>query len=375
MDHYVGLDVSVRETSVCVVDETGKLLKEAKVPTEPGSIASLLAKGGYVCKRVGLEAGPMSQWLYAELAAVGLPVICVEAQHMRSALAAQRNKTDRNDARGIAQMMRVGLYRPVHVKTLQSQERRLLLTARKLLQAKLLDLEADLRGTLKNFGLRVGVVGKGGFRQRVRELIEGREALTGVMSALLEAHAALQTQYNILHKRLLDLVRNDPLCRRLMTAPGIGPVIALTFQATVDVPTRFPKSRLVGAHFGLRKRYTSGETDHSAARVKVRRRDDAHGAVRGSPGAARLHKEMVRSEGLGHGHRPAARGEACDRRSRPQARGDPAPDVAGRHGIPLGQRGSDCSVIERARGAERDPPVRRSGVPQGRRVRRVRCGR
>ena len=192
MDHYVGLDVSVRETSVCVVDETGKLLKEAKVPTEPGSIASLLAKGGYVCKRVGLEAGPMSQWLYAELAAARLPVICVEAQHMRSALAAQRNKTDRNDARGIAQMMRVGLYRPVHVKTLQSQERRLLLTARKLLQAKLLDLEAELRGTLKNFGLRVGIVGKGGFRQRVRELIEGREALTAVMSALLEAHEALQ---------------------------------------------------------------------------------------------------------------------------------------------------------------------------------------
>jgi len=264
MDHYVGLDVSVRETSVCVVDETGKLLKEAKVPTEPGSIASLLAKGSYVCKRVGLEAGPMSQWLYAELAAAGLPVICVEAQHMRSALAAQRNKTDRNDARGIAQMMRVGLYRPVHVKTLQSQERRLLLTARKLLQAKLLDLEAELRGTLKNFGLRVGIVGKGGFRQRVRELIEGREALTAVMSALLEAHEALQTQYNVLHKRLLDLVRDDPLCRRLMTAPGIGPVIALTFQATVDVPTRFPKSRLVGAHFGLTpKRYASGETDHS----------------------------------------------------------------------------------------------------------------
>ncbi len=90
MDHYVGLDVSVRETSVCVVDETGKLLKEAKVPTEPGSIASLLAKGGYVCKRVGLEAGPMSQWLYAELAAVGLPVICVEAVNRRRSLTPNR---------------------------------------------------------------------------------------------------------------------------------------------------------------------------------------------------------------------------------------------------------------------------------------------
>lgn len=264
MDHYVGLDVSVRETSVCVVDETGKLVKEAKVPTGPEAIASLLAKGGYACKRVGLEAGPMSQWLYAELAAAGVPVICVEAQHMRSALPAQRNKTDRHDARGIAQMMRVGLYRPVHVKTLPSQERRLLLTARKLLQAKVLDIEADLRGTLKNFGLRVGVVGKGGFRARVRELVEGREGLAAVMLPLLEAHAALQEQYNVLHKRLLDLVRDDPLCRRLMSAPGVGPVIALTFQATVDVPTRFPKSRLVGAHFGLTpKRYASGETDHS----------------------------------------------------------------------------------------------------------------
>jgi len=264
MDHFVGLDVSVRETSVCVVDETGKLLKEARVPTEPEAIASLLARGGFTCKRVGLEAGPMSQWLYAGLAATGLPVICVEAQHMRAALSAQRNKTDRNDARGIAQMMRVGLYRPVHVKTLASQERRLLLTARKLLQSKLLDIEADLRGTLKNFGLRVGIVGKGGFRQRVRELIEGNEALSVVMTALIEAHAALQTQYGVLHKRLLDTVRDDPLCRRLMTVPGIGPVIALTFQATVDIPERFPKSRLVGAHFGLTpKRYASGETDHS----------------------------------------------------------------------------------------------------------------
>ncbi len=135
----------------------------------------------------------MSQWLYAKLAAAGLPVICVEAQPMRSTLSAQRNKTDRNDARGIAQMMRVGLYRLVHVKTLPSQERRLLLTARKLRQAKMLDLEADLRGTLKNFGLRVGAVGNGSFRARV----EGREGLSVVMLPLLGAHAALQAQYDV----------------------------------------------------------------------------------------------------------------------------------------------------------------------------------
>ncbi len=157
---------------------------------------------------------------------------------MRSALSAQRNKTDRNDARGIAQMMRVGLYRPVHIKTSASQERRLLLTARKLLQAKMLDLEAEVQGTLKNFGLRVGVVGKGGFRQRVRELIEGNEALDMVITALLEAHAAVRTQYDLLHKRLLDTVRDDPLCRRLMTTPGVGPVIALTFQATNNAAER-----------------------------------------------------------------------------------------------------------------------------------------
>ena len=264
MEHFVGLDVSVRETSLCVVDHAGKLVKEARVPTEPEAIVALLGKGDFTPKRVGLEAGPMSQWLYAGLAEAGLPVICVEAQHMRSALSAQRNKTDRNDARGIAQMMRVGLYRPVHVKTPASQERRLLLTARKLLQAKMLDLEAEVRGTLKNFGLRVGVVGKGGFRQRVRELIDDREVLDIIITALLEAHAAVRTQYDLLHKRLLDTVRDDPLCRRLMTTPGVGPVIALTFQATIDVPERFPKSRLVGAHFGLTpKRYASGETDHN----------------------------------------------------------------------------------------------------------------
>jgi transposase len=151
MEHFVGPNVSVRGTSVCVVDETGKLLKEAKISTEPKVIASLLAKRGYARKWVGLQARPMSQWLYAELAAAGSPVICVETRHMRSALAAQPNKADRNDARGIAQMMRVGLDRSVHVQTLQSQDWRLLLTARKLLQAKLLDIERDLRGTVKNF--------------------------------------------------------------------------------------------------------------------------------------------------------------------------------------------------------------------------------
>jgi len=159
MDHFAGLDVSVKETSVCIVDDTGKIVREVKVASEPEALLALLKNPAYHFKRIGLEAGPLSQWLYSALAGAELPVICVETRHMRAVLKAQINKTDRNDARGIAQMMRAGLYRPVHVKTLRSQKLRMLLTHRKLLQAKAIAVENDLRATLRNFGLKVGVVG------------------------------------------------------------------------------------------------------------------------------------------------------------------------------------------------------------------------
>jgi hypothetical protein len=156
MMHFVGLDVSVQATSVCVVDDAGKVILEQKVPTEPAAIIALLTSLGVTFGRIGIEAGPLSQWLVNALTAVDLPVICVETRHMKALLTAQQiNKTDRNDARGIAQMMRVGLFKPVHVKTLAAQEQRMLLTSRKLLQRKLLDVESDLRGTLRNFGLKV----------------------------------------------------------------------------------------------------------------------------------------------------------------------------------------------------------------------------
>ena len=124
MDHFAGLDVSVKETSVCIVDDTGKIVREVKVVSEPEALLAVLTNPAYHFKRIGLEAGPLSQWLFSALAEAGLPVICVETRHMRAVLKAQINKTDRNDARGIAQMMRVGLYRPVHVKTLRSQKLR-----------------------------------------------------------------------------------------------------------------------------------------------------------------------------------------------------------------------------------------------------------
>jgi transposase len=156
MDHFAGLDVSVKETSVCIVDDAGKLVREVKVATEPEALLAVLTNPAYHFKRIGLEAGPLSQWLFSVLAEAGLPVICVETRHMRAVLKAQINKTDRNDARGVAQMMRAGLYRPVHVKTLRSQKLRMLLTHRKLLQSKAIAIDNDLRATLRNFGLKVG---------------------------------------------------------------------------------------------------------------------------------------------------------------------------------------------------------------------------
>jgi transposase len=152
MTYFAGLDVSVKETSVCIVDDTGKIVREARVASEPEALLQVLTNNNYRFKRIGLEAGPLSQWLYSVLAEAGLPVICVETRHMRAMLKAQINKTDRNDARGIAQMMRVGLYRPVHVKTLGSQKLRVLLTHRKLLQSKAIAIENDLRATLRKRG-------------------------------------------------------------------------------------------------------------------------------------------------------------------------------------------------------------------------------
>ena len=266
MEHFAGLDVSVKETSVCIVDDTGKIVREVKVVSEPDALLSVLTNPAYRFKRIGLEAGPLSQWLFSALAEAGLPVICVETRHMRAALKAQINKTDRNDARGIAQMMRAGLYRPVHVKTLRSQKLRMLLTHRKLLQSKAIAIENDLRATLRNFGLKVGGVGTVKFEARIKELVEKAPDLMMLVEPLLVVRRALREQIGILHRRLLAIVRDDDVCRRLMTVPGVGPVVALTYRATVDVPVRFRNSKAVGAVFGLTpSKYQSGEINRTGA--------------------------------------------------------------------------------------------------------------
>jgi len=163
-------------------------------------------------------------------------------------------------------MIRVGLYRPVHVKTLRSQKLRMLLTHRKLLQSKAIAVDNDLRGTLRNFGLKVGMVGAVRFEARIRELVEDLPDLAVLIEPLLVVRRVLRDQVGILHRRLLAVVRDDEVCRRLMTVPGVGPVVALTYRATVDVPVRFRKSKSVGAVFGLTcSRDQSGERDRSGA--------------------------------------------------------------------------------------------------------------
>src|SRR5256712_7211516 len=216
MDHFAGLDVSVKETSICIVDDAGRIVREVKVASEPEALLAALTSSGYHFKRIGLEAGPLSQWLYSILAEAGLPVICVETRHMRAVLKAQINKTDRNDARGLAQLMRAGLYRTVHVKTLRSQKLRMLLTHRKLLQSKAIAIENDLRATLRNFGLKVGIVGTVKYEARIKELVENLPDVAVLVEPLLVVRRVLREQVGMLHRRLLAIVRDDDVCRRMI---------------------------------------------------------------------------------------------------------------------------------------------------------------
>lgn len=251
MKHYIGLDVSVKETAICIVDEAGKICRELKVPSHPHDLIEVLATSDWQIERIGLEAGPLSQWLFDGLAQAGLPVTCIEVRHAKAFLKAQVNKTDRNDARGIAQMMRVNLYRPVHVKTLASQKRRALLMARKLLQDKAIAIENDIRGLLRNFGLKVGIVSRLKFEERIRELVDDMPDLGEITGHLLAARQKLREEFSKLHKRLLSQVQNNEVCRRLMTIPGVGPVVSFAFVSTIDICARFRNSKAVGPSLGL----------------------------------------------------------------------------------------------------------------------------
>jgi transposase len=264
--YFAGIDVSLEESSVCIVDGEGRVVREVKVPSEPEALVALLGSLGLVFERIGLEAGPLSQWLHAGLERAGLPVVLLETRHVKAALSALTMKTDKHDARGIAQLMRLGWFKPVHVKTLLAQEVRALLTARKLLVEKLRDVDNSLRG----FGLKVGRVGKAGFAGRIRELVAGQAMLEAVVEPMLQVHKALRKQHAILHRQLLRLLRDDEVCRRLMSVPGVGPVVARTYKTAIDDPARFGRSKAVGAYFGLvPRKYQAGEIDRTGRITKV----------------------------------------------------------------------------------------------------------
>ena len=270
MEHHAGIDVSLERSSVCVVDATGRIVREAKVASEPEALVDFLRRLGLPLARVGLEAGPLSQWLHAGLAGAGFEAVLLETRQVKAALSAMIVRTDRKDARGIAQLLRMGWYRPVHRKSPPAQEVRALLVGRKLLQGKLLDVELSIRGLLRGFGLKLGEVSKGRFAVRVRELVAGQPTLERVIGPMLRAREALRSEYMALHRAVLAIVREDAVCRRLMSVPGVGALVAVTFKTAVDDPGRFSSSKAVGAHFGLTpKKYQSGETDVTGGVSKV----------------------------------------------------------------------------------------------------------
>ena len=270
MDYYCGIDVSLELSSVCVVDAKGRIVREAKVLSEPEALMAWFRDLALPLSRIGLEAGPLSQWLYARLAEAGFAVELIETRHVRDAFKAMPVKTDRKDARGIAQLMRLGWFRPVHCKSLPAQEVRAVLTARKLVQTKLHDVEMSLRGILRGFGLKVGRTTSRTFEGRIRELVRGHPTLTDIARALLAARAVLLREFQAFERRVRTLARGDDRAKLLMSAPGVGVLVSLTYASAIDEPERFKRSKQVGAHFGLTpKRYQSGEKDVSGRISKI----------------------------------------------------------------------------------------------------------
>jgi transposase len=270
MNHYAGIDVSLKYSSVCVVDASGKIVREDTVASEPEALIAWFSELGFEVTRIGLEAGPQSQWLYAAMRQAGLAVELLETRHVRDAFKAMPVKTDRKDAQGIAQLMRLGWFRPVHCKSIEAQETRAILTARKLVQSKLRDVEMSLRGTLRGFGLKVGRTTPNRFAARIKELVEEHPTLQVIATSLLAVHAVLLREFKVFEKRIRVMARQDERARLLMSTPGVGVLVALTYVSAIDDPGRFTSSKRAGAHFGMTpKKYQSGETDITGRISKI----------------------------------------------------------------------------------------------------------
>ena len=271
MTYYAGLDVSLHETAICVADAEGRIVAEGSVPSDPESVLTWLERRGFPIERAGLEIGGISRWLREGLREGGLNAICIDPRRLRALTKIMPVKTDRNDARSIAMAMRVGWYSEVHIKSKESQVLRMLLTNRKTLLDKQIDIDNAIRGTLRVFGIKVsGRISHATFEGRVREAVAETPNLAELVEPLLRARFAMREQYAILHRQLLRTARADEVCRRLMTIPGVGALAAVTFRTTIDDPKRFRRSRDVGAHLGLTPRkYASGETDRNGSITRM----------------------------------------------------------------------------------------------------------
>ena len=274
MDVYIGLDVSLASTAICVLGEKGNIVTEAQVASAPDSLVAFMSELPYGIAAIGLEAGPLSQ-LHKGLTDAGFEAVLMETRQVKAALKAMPIKTDRRDAEGIARLLQLGWFRPVHCKTVSSQEMRALLTSRKSVLDALLKMECSLRGVLRNFGLKLGRVTKVRYEARVRELIAGNAMLEAAAEPILRARAGLRRALPGLEKLLGNLVRQNPVCRVLMsrvlmTMPGVGPIVALTFVSAIDDPERFRRSKDVGPRVGLAPgRNQSGERDVVGAITKA----------------------------------------------------------------------------------------------------------
>jgi transposase len=264
MTHYVGLDVSQTMTAICVVDESGRRFWRGQCRSLPDEIESTVRRHAGIDLRVGIETGPMTPWLVHELRNKGLNVVCLDARHARAALKMQVNKTDQNDAEGLAQIMRTGWYRLVHVKSFEAHRARALLAARSQLVGMTTRLSNHIRGVLKTFGLLPGTMRGLPFDRRVEVMLDKRADLAPIVRPMLVAWRQLREQIALLDKAIHAIVRQSTTCRLLMSVPGIGALSVLAYVSTVEDPKRFTRSRSVGAHLGLTPRqYQSGEIDRS----------------------------------------------------------------------------------------------------------------
>ena len=369
MEYYCGIDVSLEQSSVCVVDGTGSIVREATVTSDPDALIAWFSGLDLPLSRIGLEAGPLSQWLYAGLNNAGFAVELLETRHVRDAFKAMPIKTDRKDAQGIAQLMRLGWFRPVHCKSLPAQEVRAVLTARKLVQAKLHDVEMSLRGILRGFGLKVGHTTPRTFEGRIRELVEGHPTLTAIADALLAARSVLHREFQGFERKVRSLARRDDRARLLMSVPGVGRT-CLTYLRLSDRRSCTLQTLQAGWRAFRDDSEALSVRGEGCERTDLqdRRSRCAHGAVRGSAHYSDQAGESRSPQELGHAPgctRGQEQGQGC---ACAQARRDPAPHAGRWHAVCCRQSGDGHGLNNeeiQSSGERHHPPGARSRCRDG----------